>query len=648
MDNLHILYINHEFCLNIEKLKQYFQNLSEETDAYNDLLYNSKAGSLSAWLCERGENILASKVDKVDKSIGDSEYMNILSDIFGSESSLSKPLFSTCFSVGKVNYDVSEENIIFFVPISIIRAVNENFELAIITDWDKSLVNINTSNYMDGEKVTLELKLSPMPDNSIKEACILIDNSESYRFTVFSFYGGNTQFLIETRKSRKNDYVDIFDSNGQAVKKNLIKIYFCPNPAYVLGYCTDDKTVYFVSEKGINPICAWDGNFNDEIYSRKLGCILGYIDIIELSNSDGIANNFVVQNGLCIPEEDYIQNFCKVNNIPKEYLNSKTINGRKVRYIGKKDTLPIYLEEENNNILDANGGFVSLYSYNGSAVPTFDESMYIATNHGPKYDMCILMSTDGRAVKTYNLKQNIGVSILNETSTSITLGATVKYLKSNGNGTMINYVRVNDYFYIKKGVFWEKNYSAADCTPELYLSLDDVKVLSIQYSSMFSNGYFEDLGSGFIAVMKNDSRNSIIVLSPEGKIIYTLKKTESINRNGFGKSEGAFIVKDTQKPIYSVVAYDGNKICSFTTTNKIYSGYHSGNIVFHNLNTIGYFDETGVSHNIPWKNNLYIQSIKVLKNGNILVRRDTSSTKWILINTEGSTLLSSSHSIDVI
>ena len=149
MTNLHI---NGEHCLNINQLEQYFHNLSEGSDTYLDLLDYAKSGDLTKWLKEHNENLLALKVNDVDNSIGDSEYMNILSEIFGSTSSLEKPLFRECFTIGDISYEIVDDLLLIKVPVTIIKSVNENYLLTIESSWDRCSTNFNTFNHFSGEK----------------------------------------------------------------------------------------------------------------------------------------------------------------------------------------------------------------------------------------------------------------------------------------------------------------------------------------------------------------------------------------------------------------------------------------------------------------------------------------------------------------
>lgn len=225
---------------------------------------------------------------------------------------------------------------------------------------------------------------------------------------------------------------------------------------------------------------------------------------------------------------------------------------------------------------------------------------------------------------------------------------------------MIGYLAVNKYFYIKTATYQQYNLNPYYYSPALHLMSNDKMVVPINRSYTFENNYFEDLGSGYIAV--ETSRNSIVVIAPDGSIVYTLKESEVINQRiecgtyssfyakaSFGVSEGAFIVKDTRMNIYRVISYDGQEICNFNTNECIKHGFNAGKIVFHTSYTIGYFDDKGLKHIIPWGNNQYIHEIRVLVNANILIRcQIAQECMWVLINTKGEELLKRTNQINIL
>ena len=659
------LYINSEHCLNINQLEQYFHNLSEGSDIYLDLLDYAKSGDLTKWLKEHNENLLASKVNDVDNSIGDSEYMNILSEIFGSTSSLNKPLFRECFTIGDISYEIVDELLLIKVPVTIIKSINENYLLTLESSWDRCSTNFNTFNHISGEKTIVELSLSPIPNKRIEEISLLVDNFENCRFKVFPKICDDCQYLIveDSYKSR----FDVFDSDGKIAVPNLSSLqcyYDTLSSGYIVGCCKNDGTIYIVSKNGIQDIGSYgmDSMDNLRLYHNEYSGDLGAIICIQ--DTTGATKEFVMQDGTCISKEDYMDNFCKTHNLPYQLLNVKVIGNKEVRYIGKKNGDALFVVNSNSSyreVINANGDVKWYHEYNSIVSPTFNESLYIATNCGRKYSKCIFITTDNSHFESYKLPTDIKPTIWNETPTSITISPATKYLKSPEGGIMIGYLAVNKYFYIKTATYQQNNLNPNYCSPALHLMSNDKMVEPINRSYTFENNYFEDLGNGYIAI--ETSRDTVVVIAPDGSIVYTLKESEVINQKvkrgtysyyyaqtGFGLSEGAFIVKDSHLNLYRVISYDGNEICNFNTNECIEHGFHAGKIVFHTPDTIGFFDDKGLKHIIPWEKNQYIHKINVLFNGNILVhyQKTGQESMWILINTEGTELLKSADPINIL
>lgn len=658
------LYINNEHCLSLEQLEHYFQDLYEGSDTYLDLLDYAKSGDLSKWLNEHNENLLASKVDEVDTSIGDSDYMNILSEMFGSTSSLDKPLFGECFTIGDIYYELGNDHLLIKVPVSIIKSVNENYLLTIESSWDRCATNFNTFNHISGEKTVVVLSLSSVSSKRIEEISLLVDNSEYCRFKVFPKIYDDSQYLIV--EDTYNSHFDVFDSDGKIIVSNLCLLqchYDTLSSGYMAGCCKNDGTVYIISNKGIHTIGSYGKDCMDSLrlYHNEYAGNLG--SVIHIQDATGVTQDFVMHDGICISKEDYMDNFCKIHNLPYHLLNIKALGKKDVVYIGKKDGEALFVVNANSSyreVINANGDLKWYHEYNSIVSPTFNESLYIATNCGRKYSKCIFITTDNSHFESYKLRTDIKPTIWNETPTSITISPTTKYLKSPEGGIMIDYLAVNKYFYIKTATYQQNNWDPNYYSPALHLMSNDKMVVPINRSYTFENNYFEDLGSGYIAV--ETSRNSIVVISPDGTIVYTLQESEVINQKikrstyssfyaqaSFGVSEGAFIVKDTRMNVYRVISYDGQKICNFNTNECIKHGFHAGKIVFHTSDTIGYFDDKGLKHIIPWVKNQYIYEINVLVNANILIRcQIAQECMWVLINTEGEELLRRTDQINIL
>lgn len=676
------LYIDKQHCLSIDQLKHYFINLSEESDIYWDLLDYAKYGDLANWLHEHNEDKLADSVSNIDNKIGDSEYMNLLSAVFGSTASLPKPLFTECCLIGKFDYEVTEEFIRVFFPLTILKSINENYSITLKSSWAIKKENVNTYNFMSGEVVTQIITIPPMPENKMEDILILVDDIEYCKFKILPKYTGNDQLLIieQEQKYGQKSYLQVFDSNGNDIlstkeskSSKLIQIPGAVLNDYKIGYLEDTGAVYFISEKGCQKICTWD-----LLGLNSLNCVLinRVADLCSIRLRDGNESirEFIIKEGTSFIAEDYILDFCKEHQIPYtigNYGQSKccavsnnlpvnVLEYTDIEYIGKENGGAIFLARNSNyerHIINLQGIIKWVHEYNSIVSPTLDKSLYIATNSGRKYKMFMLMSK-GKPIETYRIKGQIFPTILNETETSYTISSYEKYLKAPQKSGLISYIPVNKYFYIKTAIYSQNNSEPTKCIPELYLASNDKSIMKVQTLKEFENLYHQELGEGYIAVMKYDMKNTIVIIAPDGEVIYTLNNNETITQRfkgtyyqtcGFGESEDAFIVRESGNNLYKVIAHDGGEICRFNTEEYISNGFHAGRVVFHDNYKIGYFDEKGISHNIPWNKNKYIYSIKVLANCNIVVNYESKGVeKWGLFDIHGKEILSSKNSIEVI
>ena len=676
------LYIDKQYCLTIEQLKQYFTNLCEGSDIYWDLLDYAKYGDLSNWLYEHNEGLLAESVNSIDQTIGDSDYMNRLSGIFGSESLLTKPLYNECFQIRTVNYEVTEENIRVFFPLSILKSINENYSITLKSSWEIKIVNINTYNYMPGEVITLNITLSPMPENKIEDILIFIDDEEYCSMKIIPNYSEYNQFLVieQEQTHGQKSYLQVFDSNGNSIlstheskASKLIQIPGAVLNGYKIGYLEETGDVYFIAENGCQKICTWDISGLNSLTCALINRI-GDLCCISLRDGTECIRDFIIKEGTCFIAEEYILDFCKKHKIPytiRDFGQSnscsvsnnspiKVLEYINIEYIGEDNGEAIFLACNRNYercIINSQGKVKWLHEYNGIVSPTRDKSLYIATNSGRKYKMFMLMRK-GKPIETYRIKGQISPTILNETETSYTISSHEKYLKAPLQGVLIFYIPVNQYFYIKTAIYSQNNSEPTACTPELYLASTDKSIMMVQTTYEFNNLYYQELGEGYIAVMKYDTKNTIVIIAPDGEVVYTLKKYETIvqrskgayyHKCGLGESEGAFIVRESGSNLYKVLAHGGSEICRFNTDEYIAHGFHAGRCVFHDNYKIGYFDEKGISHNIPWNKNKYIYSLKVLANCNIVVNYESKGVeKWGLFDIHGKEILSSKNSIEVI
>ena len=228
----------------------------------------------------------------------------------------------------------------------------------------------------------------------------------------------------------------MFDSDGKIIVSNLCLLqchYDTLSSGYMAGWCKNDGTVYIISNKGIQTIGSYSKDCMDSLrlYHNEYAGNLG--SFIHIQDATGVTQDFVMHDGICISKEDYMDNFCKIHNLPYHLLNIKAIGKKDVVYIGKKDGEALFVVNANSSyreVINANGDLKWYHEYNSIVSPTFNESLYIATNCGRKYSKCIFITTDNSHFESYNLRTDIKPTIWNETPTSIKISPTTKYLKS--------------------------------------------------------------------------------------------------------------------------------------------------------------------------------------------------------------------------
>lgn len=698
-----ILYIGNTYCSSIEELKIIIEKSpAQDSLLGKELLCALKDGTLERWLQEgeKEERLLANELPQIQMGSSDSDLLKKLGESFKSDYKTKVFNISDFIRLHEVKGCIGDTpSCILAINGGYIQCPKENsaemsfnfnfivdktigekvvFRMRIKNDQnviecsdpkDYHLKELDKSLYVNFSISYTEIKECVPSMVKIELVSVFMGNETVVWESTLSTYGEKQYLSIEREKtSMQTTTIDVYDSNGQIVKENLntLKCGHDTIPyGYVIGSCKKDGLVYVVTNKGVQPICSWDIDLLNSLSLYHIEFVGNNCSTFWLRDEKGSEKHFIKQGGRCILKEEYLKNFCESNNLPYSLLNISKIGGKDAIYIGKKDGEALFLVNtlgQDAQIINANGDFKWRHGYNSHVSPTFDESLYIATNTGRKYSKLVFMSTDGLVVKSYNIRTRISPTILTETKTSITISSSERYLKKLNGGTLIDYLNVNDFFYIKKGVYEQNDWDPTICQPELYLTLNDQMVMCIHCSSSdFNNSYFEDLGYGYIAVRKEDAKNSIVILAPDGSVVYTLNKTESIyqgqgirwvsynDKVGFGVSEGAFIIKESRNNLYKIISYDGLEVCRFNTDENICLGFHAGKTVYYTNYEIGYYDDKGEKHKIPWsrRKNRYINSVKVLINGNVLINCDPNQ-EWVLIDTNGKELLTSKKNINII
>ena len=182
-----ILKINGEYCFSLEELKGFFSRLDEEF-VYEDLLDFGIHGDISEWLRGIGEQDLAEEIDKIDKSLGDSDFINAMSRILSGNDLpkiLVKKPYDECFSIESVSIIRDDKKAIVSISVMVRNGVKENYEIEIGSNWGKKSKLFNPSEceedmgieerydfhrrsgkgdfgdvhlYVDGEEISFEYK----------------------------------------------------------------------------------------------------------------------------------------------------------------------------------------------------------------------------------------------------------------------------------------------------------------------------------------------------------------------------------------------------------------------------------------------------------------------------------------------------------
>ena len=148
------LYINNELCHDLTQLQDYVRSLSYGSEIYSDILEYALCGDLSSWLHEHGHEEIAAKVDSIDKSIGDTDFVNILTDYLLGEASITKkpntiqkPNYSKCFSCDISISSKSNKETVVLLSITPLTFTNENFEIKVSCGWGTKARVFNPSQY---------------------------------------------------------------------------------------------------------------------------------------------------------------------------------------------------------------------------------------------------------------------------------------------------------------------------------------------------------------------------------------------------------------------------------------------------------------------------------------------------------------------
>lgn len=137
-----VLYIDNEYCYDIEQLKRYFDSIAINSPSSTDLLEYGRNGDIATWLREHRDNDIADQVDAIDINLGDSEYINQLANIIsGAKYVVTKKPFEDCVKYMVNIDDQLDESIIVSISLTIIQSVKESYIISVKNNWGEKTVN---------------------------------------------------------------------------------------------------------------------------------------------------------------------------------------------------------------------------------------------------------------------------------------------------------------------------------------------------------------------------------------------------------------------------------------------------------------------------------------------------------------------------
>ena len=215
------LYINDEFCKNLEQLKDYFNDCLSDNDVYTDLLESARCGMMSQFLRDLDEEQLADTIDSIDGDFCDSDYMSqLIATITGDKYRIEKPHYSKCFKIEKVTCNETNNRIIISVRIKILEHVNENFVMKIVgistvgdfvintykIEQNTLLKEFNLPDYLDDFQGYIEINGEKIEElNGVKQ---VIPISENISITMIKVYGGEFWMGATDKQAERSGWLD--------------------------------------------------------------------------------------------------------------------------------------------------------------------------------------------------------------------------------------------------------------------------------------------------------------------------------------------------------------------------------------------------------------------------------------------------------
>ena len=215
-----MLYINDEFCKNLDQLKGYFNNCLSDNDIYTDLLESARNGSLSQFLRDLGEAELADNVDAIDQKLSDSKYMRRISQIIvNNVIYVNKRPYNLCFDIDKILCSHDHKDIIIAVELSILDFVNEDYVICIDSNYGKKELHINTYDLANNSHKTEEIRF-PKDNKDLDFIGKINVDRKPIRSITHSLKGATHP--AKNTKSISSNIPMIGDNESQSAKDELL------------------------------------------------------------------------------------------------------------------------------------------------------------------------------------------------------------------------------------------------------------------------------------------------------------------------------------------------------------------------------------------------------------------------------------------
>ena len=179
------LYIKNELCCDLTQLQEQIRNLSYGSEEFSDILEYAMCGDMAAWLSEHGNEALSNKVESLDKTVGDTEFVTQLTDILlGKAASIKKPNYRGFFSCDKSTLPKNNKEVEVQLSLTPTSFVNENYEIKVTCGWGTKARVFNPSQYEEKIVCKETVTFHRRKDKKIGKIVVTIENEQVFEEAV--------------------------------------------------------------------------------------------------------------------------------------------------------------------------------------------------------------------------------------------------------------------------------------------------------------------------------------------------------------------------------------------------------------------------------------------------------------------------------